>query len=161
MSWSKALRIPSFTAHTLFLTIALSSGSGCISHRAQLHPPDHGDQPRRVVAMAVDGRIHGSADPIVESAIHKEGPLPLEIQATLWQRDQQGNLWRGDAQVQSPRPWWQRFPFDVVSDLAPITFSASAASTITVQRVPSITISELNAAAARFGFAGHDSSISE
>ena len=62
------------------------------------------------------------------SAVHG---LPVSQHAVAWRQDPKtGQLLWGSVEVDSPLPWWQRFPFDFFTDLAPVTLTAEDSRTL-------------------------------
>jgi hypothetical protein len=82
-------------------------------------------------------------------------PLPVELRADAWMRDQDGNLYRGTADVATPLPWWQRFPADLAADLWPGDLVASAHGAPEFHPVPAMNPDDLAAEARASGFC-HD-----
>ncbi|TVR45760.1 MAG: hypothetical protein EA402_03850 [Planctomycetota bacterium] len=119
---------------------------GCITHRASVSPPPAADG--RVVASAIGGEIGQQ----IPGDVERSGAYPQELPASVWLRDAKGNLLRAEARVQTPKPWWQRFPFDAVTDLLPVEFTVRAHAQLEAEPVPTMRIEELDAAAAAFGF---------
>lgn len=110
---------------TLLCCFALG---GCVAHVARAVPPETGPTSAAVGTQVVD---HFTAP------IEERHALPRSLPVTLWSLDADGNLARGDLVIETPLPWWQRFPADVVSDmLLPGTLTAEASGTPTLQRVP-------------------------
>lgn len=119
--------------------------SGCISHRAQVTPPTDAPCSAAVGTHVVDE----FTTPISDS-----GALPRSIPVTAWRKDDQGRLFRGDALIETPLPWWQRFPVDAVSDmLVPHTLVAEASGTVTLLPVPASSTADLAAHARSAGYA--------
>lgn len=94
---------------------------GCVTHRASVSPATPAAE-----GMVLGPRVlPGDATDVITS------PLPTEVPVTLWRRDADGALFRSDAILRTPTPWWQRFPSDVVTDaLLPGTY------TVAVQHEP-------------------------
>ncbi len=104
--------------HLLLLAPLLLSG--CVSHRAGVDPAT---PPAEGIVLGASVRP-GPTTELVSS------PLPTEVPVTLWRRDAEGNLFRSDAILRTPTPWWQRFPSDVVTDaLLPGTYLVTAQHT--------------------------------
>ena len=78
--------------------------------------------------------------------------LPIERRLSIWYRDGNGYFWRQEAHVQSGTPWWQRFPLDLVTDLAPVTFISSQEALIEVQQVNQLTKQSLDDLAQLYGY---------
>jgi len=119
--------------------------SGCIAHRAEVTPPTDA-----TCSAAIGTQI---ADPF-STPISDSGSLPRSLPVTAWRKDDQGHLFRGDALIETPTPWWQRFPADVVSDmLVPHTLTADASGSVVVLPVPASSAADLTARAQSAGYA--------
>jgi len=129
----------------LLIFIGCLALSGCISHRAHVTPPTDAPCSAAVGTHVVDD----FATPISET-----GSLPRSIPVTAWRKDDQGHLFRGDAVVETPRPWWQRFPADAVSDMViPYTMTAEASGSVTLLPVPASSSADLADHARSAGYA--------
>ena len=138
--------MPRYFLKKLAVIIGLSPLlSSCIVHRAEVTPVVEENQ--RVVASAMGNTVHTEA-----KSHSQQSALPEEIPATSWLRDEDGNLLRGDVLVQTARPWWQRFPADLITDLLPFTFTVERKAELQAKPLPSISREELDEAAKAFGF---------
>lgn len=93
------------------LAAACAASGGCLVHRARVAPAP--EAPGGGVS-AVATRVQTAAP-----AAERSGPLPHELPVTWAVRDGEGRLCLLQAVVQSPLPWWQRFPCDLLIDLWP------------------------------------------
>jgi hypothetical protein len=74
---------------------------------------------------------------ISNDVVARSGPFPQDIVATGWNRSGENEvLHRWDGRCQTPLPWWQRFPFDLATDLAPTTFTSERTVTIVCHDLP-------------------------
>lgn len=110
---------------SLLLTIALMPivliATSCVSHRAGVDP----------ATPPAEGLVLGAQVLPGDATDAITSPLPTEVPVTLWRRDADGALFRSDAILRTPTPWWQRFPSDLVTDaLLPGTY------TVAVQHQP-------------------------
>jgi len=118
---------------------------GCITHTVRVEPAaTAGSKPQ----LAVTSRL--SATPRALVTISKT--LPVEVRISAWCTGEAG-LERDEQVVRSPLVWWQRFPCDIVSDLAPRRLVAETISTIAYLPVPSASEALLTLEAQRHGFA--------
>lgn len=112
---------------SLTIVFCLVAG-GCVSHVARALPPV--DQS---ASAAVGSRIVDRFDEPIE----ERGSLPRSLPVTVWRLDPDGNLARGDSVIETPLPWWQRFPADAISDvMLPRTLTAAASGTPHMHPVP-------------------------
>ena len=104
--------------------LALIMLSACVEHRGTVSlevPPDD----TLKIHVYKDGAEVKHLEPL-----SFQSPMPGEIHLDAWYRDASGHFHRSHERLQSPRPWWQRFPFDMASDaLWPDTITVSAEST--------------------------------
>ncbi|MBA2481335.1 MAG: hypothetical protein H0V44_11795 [Planctomycetes bacterium] len=128
--------------------LAMLVQPGCISHVARVAPspdPIEVDHPSHVVVGAT------LTDPAATTVLRS--PLPIDAVYTAWKRDESGALMRCDGRVRTPLRWWQRFPMDVVADMLPVDFEATADSQISYRLVPVRDEAEILQHAQRDGFA--------
>jgi hypothetical protein len=131
-------------ARLLLILCCLAAG-GCISHEARVTPPEGAPVSAAVGTQVLDR---------FSAPIEERSPLPRSIPVTVWRQDEQGNLFRGDGLVETPLPWWQRFPADAVSDLViPRTMTAEATGSATLHPVPATDPDGLAAHARAAGYA--------
>ena len=134
-----------FLKHAVSIGACAACLSSCIVHRATVKPVH--DEGQQLVVSAMGNQIQAEAAPY-----HQESALPEEIPATLWLRDRDGNLLRGDVTVQTARPWWQRFPADIMTDLLPFTFSVEEEQSLSAKPLEPMSREALDEAAQAFGF---------
>ena len=128
------------------LVLLAMLGAGCVQHRAVLEPPQDGPPPHLVAGPQA---LASFDEPLVA-----EGPLPRALSGSAWRRSEDGTLLRAEVQVETPRPWWQRFPADIVSDLIPHDFTVEERTRIRLAPVPAAEPETLTAEARRYGYAG-------
>ena len=114
--------------------------ASCIVHRAAVSPQNPDEH--QVVVSAMGNSVQDKPTSYAQSSA-----LPEEIPATLWLRDSEGNLLRGDVTAQTARPWWQRFPADIITDLLPITFRVEAQAELIAKPLTPMSRDEDQAAA--------------
>jgi len=84
----------------------------------------------------------------------RRDPLPTDLAITSWTTLGDGSLRRADAWVESPRPWWQRFPADFVTDLLwPEELVARRRLHLSVTEIHARSIEHLDLAALQRGYA--------
>ena len=122
---------------------------GCVEHRAAITVPEDGPEPITVV------ETRAAAMPLTAAMTQQDG-LPLELRASAWHRDPQaGTISRHEMVVTTDRPWWQRFPADLVSDLlVPKTFIVEQTATVSVQAVAPMDSDTLTELAIQHGYGG-------
>ena len=134
-------------------TIAIISSAlgGCIVHRGSvaMHPdtPSQSLQLQPVSAMAT------VVDQPWAGPTQRVSPFAVELPTAVWLRDNEGSLMRGDVNPQTPRPWWQRFPVDIITDLWPRPIELQAHAVIHPQAIVPRDANELDAEAYAFGYA--------
>ena len=140
----------------IWLGVALSTLTGCLTHEARITvPPDaRSDKP----ADAIEGRTVLGDETFVSPpgpplSTIRRGPLPQDICVTAWRRDADGVISRGDAQVRTALPWWQRFPFDMATDLVPADLVVQTDTTLAIMPVTTRSRAQLDAEAAAAGYA--------
>jgi hypothetical protein len=129
---------------------------GCVEHRTAVSPPVKADPPPAGEPAAITQLIAGSKvinEP--DQPVTGASPLPIDLPVSAWRRASDGTLARAELRVTTDLPWWQRFPADVVSDLAPIDAEVFASGTATLSPVPLVDRSRLFDQAARDGYAHH------
>lgn len=118
---------------------------GCISHEARVTPPTDGPCSVVVGTKVVDS---------FTKPVDEQGSLPRSIPVTAWRLDDKGALSRGDTLIETPLPWWQRFPADAVTDVViPGTLTASASGTVALTPVPATDLAGLAERARAAGYA--------
>jgi hypothetical protein len=131
-------------------TAALALG-GCITHEARVQigtdaTEDRGaGQPGAATVYLLEEEWGGES--------RRESPFPLELPVGVWRRNAQGELQRGWVSPATPRPWWQRFPFDLGTDLWPQEFRIIETATVVPRTVPVTDERTLTALAKEFGYA--------
>lgn len=130
---------------------------GCVEHRTAVSPPVQAAPPPMGEPAAITQLIAGATvtnEPT--KPITAASPLPIDLPVSVWRRDSDGTLSRGELRLTTDLPWWQRFPADVVSDLAPIDAEIFASGTPTLTPIPAADRTRLFDQAARDGFAHRD-----
>jgi hypothetical protein len=127
--------------------LALLPLAGCVEHRAEAvlpaPPPD-----AMTATILVAGRPASAPGVAV-----RRSAMPIDIPMDAVVRQADGSLARGSARVVTGTPWWQRFPFDLATDLTPWPQTVAASATATLAPVPSVTAADLAAAARSAGYA--------
>lgn len=127
---------------------------GCVEHRTAVNPPlpaspAPAGEPATITQLIAGARVMDEPRaPMTEAS-----PLPIDVPVSVWRRDSDGTLNRGDLRVTTALPWWQRFPADIVSDLAPIDAQVFASGTVTFAPVATVDRTALFAQAERDGYA--------
>ena len=137
-----------------WLSLAGLAISGCVEHRTAVNPPlpaapAPAGESATITQLIVGSKV--SAEP--KAPITEASPMPIDVPVTVWRRDSDGTLSRGDLRVTTARPWWQRFPADIVTDLTPIDFEIFASGTATFAPVATTDRAVLYAQAASDGYA--------
>jgi hypothetical protein len=127
---------------------------GCVQHRTAVHPPTPAapsptGEPAAVTQVIAGAKVVDEPKEPITSA----SPLPIDLPVSAWRRDSDGPLSRAELRVTTARPWWQRFPADAVSDLAPIDAGVDASGTVELVPVPTVDRARLFADAERDGYA--------
>lgn len=136
------------------LTMGCLVSTGCVQHRTAVSPPLQAAPPPAGEAPAITQLITGAT--IVKEpheAATSASPLPIDLPVSVWRRDSDGSLSRGDLRVTTDLPWWQRFPADFFADLTPIDAEVFASGTATLTPVPVADRNLLFDQAARDGYA--------
>lgn len=120
--------------------------AGCIRHQAAVQPP----------AQGLDGlTVNGQQQTPGLQAQRVGSHLPRELLVHAWRRNEEGALLLYHAHCRTPLAWWQRFPFDVVSDLLiPVDLHARAMIELTPRTIVYHAPSQLNELALAAGYAG-------
>lgn len=137
----------------VLLGMSLLSG-GCIAHRTAVNPPLPAAPPPPGEPAAITQLITGAtvtSNP--QAPITESSHLPIDVPVSVWRRDSDGIISRGELRVTTALPWWQRFPADFVTDLAPIEAEVFASGTATFTEVPNADRAVLFAQAERDGYA--------
>ncbi len=127
---------------------------GCIQHRTAVNPPLASPPPAAGEPAAITQLVTGATivtEP--QRAIISASPLPIDLPVSVWRRDSDGSLSRGEMRVTTALPWWQRFPADVITDLTPIDAEIFASGTAVLTPVPTTDRSHLFDQAVRDGYA--------
>lgn len=137
------------------LTVALTALSGCVTHEIRVDVPA---ETISASAVPVEGRtVIGAATfispPGPPPSTVQRGPLPQDVTVTAWRRDSEGIIARGDAQISTALPWWQRFPCDMVTDVVPTELVVRSDHTLVTAPVATHTRAQLDAEAAAAGYA--------
>ena len=133
---------------------ALAGSTGCVRHQASVTPPaiapvaDDGQRPPTFLVAHSKVIERERAKPVTA-----DSPLPIDFPVTAWRRSAAGPLERADLRVQTPLPWWQRFPADLVADFLPIDATVTVDSTITLETVPRVDLDAFLAHAEHDGYA--------
>lgn len=125
--------------------------TGCVEHRAALETGE-------VEGMEPMGALAGTkvVYPWKGAIVHTD-PLAAEMPVTVvfWTED--GRIARADARPQSPLVWWQRFPFDIGTDLLwPGQLITERVLTVSPQPMSTWNAETLTAQARLFGYAGDE-----
>jgi len=119
----------------------------CVEHRATLRPAA-GDAAPQIV-------MPGHGPTILEDPLHARGSLPQALHGSAWYRRPDGSLERAELHVLSPRPWWQRFPADLFTDLLiPKRFTAVNERAVVTTPVTAMSMQELDERARQRGYLG-------
>lgn len=143
-------------ALVLLAVWGLGSG-GCIEHRTAVNPPLPAAPPPAGEPAVITQLITGATvtdDP--QAPITESSHLPIDVPVSVWRRDSEGIISRGELRVTTALPWWQRFPADFVSDLLPIDAQVFASGTATFTPVTAADRTVLFDQAARDGYARRD-----
>jgi hypothetical protein len=119
--------------------------AGCLAHRAEV---SGAGMPATAGTAAVGGRV---ADGAPQESRH--GPLPHEIPASWIVRGEDGRLLSAHAVLQSPLPWWQRFPADLLVDLWPGEVVVAAHAVLTPTPITPRSADDITAEARAHGYA--------
>jgi hypothetical protein len=108
--------------------------TGCIEHRTVISPPLPADPPATGETPAATVLMAGSR--FQNEPNHPEvftSPLPLDIPASVYRRESDGTIARGELRLTTDLRWWQRFPVDAFVDFAPFdaTIDATDIATLT------------------------------
>jgi hypothetical protein len=134
----------------------LALACGCVQHRTAVNPPLPASPPPAGESPVITQLIVGAKviDEPKQPVTHSS-PLPLDLPVSVWRRDSDGTLHRGELRVTTALPWWQRFPADAVTDLAPYDAEVFASGTAAFTPVPTADRAQLFAEAERDGYAHH------
>lgn len=127
---------------------------GCVQHRTAVNPPVPAAPPPAGEPAVVTQLIAGAtvvSEP--RQPVTAASPLPIDLPVSAWRRDSDGALHRSELRVTTALPWWQRFPADIVSDLAPIDAEVFASGTAVFAPVATVDRANLFAEAERDGYA--------
>lgn len=124
------------TSMICVVLFALLIAPGCIEHRAAVSPPLPADPPPAGEKPATTVLIAGSR--FQNEPDHPEtfsSALPLDIPVSVYRRESDGTIARGELRVTTGLPWWQRFPADAFVDLTPIDATVDAVGMATLTPV--------------------------
>jgi hypothetical protein len=133
--------------------------SSCLSHEARIAAPP-------AVAATAGGAVDGNTiigehafatPPGPPASTVQAGPLPQEVLVTAWQCDAAGVISRDQADVRTDLPWWQRFPCDMATDLAPGELVVRTEYRLALKPVTAHTRAELDREAISAGYASPQS----
>lgn len=136
------------------LAIVLCALSGCVEHRVAVSPPLSANPPPKGGDQATTTMITGSH--FQNEPDHPKtftSPLPLDVPVSVYRRDSDGSIARGELRVTTALPWWQRFPADFFVDLYPATASVDAVDMATLSPVEPVDRELLLQQAQRDGYA--------
>ena len=153
--------IPLHGRWSLSLVLALATAllgmfvlSGCIQHRVSVSPPVPAAPVPAGEDAVITQMISGSK---VVDAPHEltvvSSPLPIDLPISVWRRDSDGLLSRGESRVTTGLPWWQRFPADIFTDLTPIDAEVFASGSSSLTPITLADQARLFDQAARDGYA--------
>lgn len=133
------------------LLLCLLPLGGCLVEEVRVQAPVPGPDDRGRLWC---GRQEHAIPPPAPVCIRR-GPLPQDVPVSWYvhRRDESGSLLRAEARAQSPRPWWQTFPCDLVADFAPVELVASRTVVLEPYAVPRRDRAELEREAALHGYA--------
>ena len=128
--------------------------AGCVEHRTAVNPPlpaapAPAGEPAAITQMIAGVKVINEPHQAETGA----SPLPIDLPVSVWRRDSDGTLSRGESRVTTARPWWQRFPVDAFTDLTPIDAEVFASGTATLTEVSAADRNVLFDQAARDGYA--------
>jgi hypothetical protein len=137
---------------------------GCVTHEVTVRQaPDAGDSSAMLPACSalIESRLEWEwrgqtpdGKPAPASATVSD-PLPIDLALTAWTYAPDGRFRRVELLLPTPRPWWQRFPADLVTDLCwPDTLVVSRTAVAAPLLIAPRTAADLDAESARWGFGG-------
>ena len=127
---------------------------GCVEHRTAVNPPLPATPPPAGEARATTQLITGAtitSEPQVP--VTESSHLPIDVPVSVWRRESDGTISRGELRVTTALPWWQRFPADIVTDLTPIDGLVFASGTASFTPVATADRAALFAQAQSDGYA--------
>lgn len=119
--------------------------AGCLAHRAEV---SGAGAPTTAGTSAVGGTVADGAP-----AVQRSGPLPHELPASWIVRGEDGRLLTAHAVLQSPLPWWQRFPADLLVDLWPGQVVICSSTVLTPVPINPRSADDITAEARAHGYA--------
>lgn len=134
---------------------SIAALSGCLTHEARISVPAAAAQPATGPQLEGDTTIGAKTFPTPPgppSSTVNRGPLPQDITVTAWRRDADGLISRGDAEVVTALPWWQRFPCDMATDIVPTELVVRAEYRLALTPVVARTRAQLDQEAAAAGY---------
>jgi hypothetical protein len=123
---------------------------GCISHETRVSVA--ADQPGATGTTSI-GNATWTSPPGPPAETVDRSPLPRATAASSWRQLPDGTLCRAVVTVETPLPWWQRFPCDIASDFAPVDLTISAVAVVTPHPITPRTRAELDQEALSVGYA--------
>ncbi len=130
--------------------------TGCLTHEARITVPASAVQPATGPQLEGNTTIGAHSfltPPGPPPSTVQRGPLPQDVTITAWRRDADGLISRDDAEVVTGLPWWQRFPCDMVTDVAPTELVVRAEYDVVLTPVIAHTRAQLDHEAATAGYA--------
>ena len=135
----------------LVCTLALVA-TGCVVHEARVETPAAGPEETGLAYLGMKPLpIPSTPPPSVVQTNH----LPVAIPVTWYsyRRDARGAIFRYDATVMTPLPWWQRFPIDLPVSMIPVDVTANTTVMVTPREVTLRQPEDIRAEAAAHGYA--------
>lgn len=130
--------------------------TGCLTHEARIQVPAAAVQPTTGPQLEGSTAIGAQTFPTPPGpppSTVLRGPLPQDVTITAWRRDADGLISRDDTEVVTGLPWWQRFPCDMATDIAPTELVVQTDYRLTLTPVVAHTRAQLDSEAATAGYA--------
>ncbi len=134
--------------------LIIGLAGGCITHEVRARHRAQIPEGQPVVMPIASALVEHTYHHRWNGRALRSDPLPVDMAISVWSYAPDGKLRRSDRLIVSPRPWWQRFPADFITDLlVPDTLYAVRLEVIepTPQRPISREKLEREAAVAGFG----------